>query len=172
MSTLPSEHDVVVVGAGPAGLAAAAEAASSGLTVALVDAGTRAGGQYWRQPDGPALQPRAHLHHDLATYGRLTETIDRYNADFSQSAEIGLIGAFLNPMEYESSGLTPGAATGGRRTPEAAPRGRSPTSWPSLITTAYPRGAKYPVSPIRLPSLSRHRPIASKFSSPKPIGSI
>lgn len=77
MSTSPSEHDVVVVGAGPAGLAAAAEAAASGLTVALVDAGTRAGGQYWRQPDGPALQPRAHLHHDLATYGRLTETIDR-----------------------------------------------------------------------------------------------
>ena len=49
----------------------------------ILDAGTRAGGQYWRQPDGPALQSRAHLHHDLATYGRLTETIDREVADWT-----------------------------------------------------------------------------------------
>ncbi|MEU3456552.1 FAD-dependent oxidoreductase [Micromonospora sp. NPDC006766] len=42
--------DVAVVGAGPAGLAAALAAAESGASVALVDAGVRPGGQYWRFP--------------------------------------------------------------------------------------------------------------------------
>jgi len=51
--------DVAVVGAGPAGLAAAATAALGGGRVALVDASPRVGGQYWRhRSDGPA-QDRA-----------------------------------------------------------------------------------------------------------------
>lgn len=67
--------DVVVVGAGPAGLAAATRAATLGARTALVDAGTAPGGQYWRHP-APAprgLRPDdvAFLHHDLATYHRL-----------------------------------------------------------------------------------------------------
>jgi D-hydroxyproline dehydrogenase subunit alpha len=40
--------DVVVVGAGPAGLAAAARAVESGATVAMVDDNPRPGGQIWR----------------------------------------------------------------------------------------------------------------------------
>lgn len=40
--------DVVVVGVGPSGLAAAVAAAERGLSVLLVDAGRRPGGQYWR----------------------------------------------------------------------------------------------------------------------------
>ncbi|WP_125614020.1 FAD-dependent oxidoreductase [Specibacter cremeus] len=43
--------DVAIVGAGPAGLSAAVHAADAGLNVALVDAGTQPGGQYWRHPD-------------------------------------------------------------------------------------------------------------------------
>ncbi|KAA6221475.1 FAD-dependent oxidoreductase [Streptomyces albofaciens JCM 4342] len=46
---------VVVVGAGPAGMAAALAAAGSGVRVVLVDDGERPGGQYHRQTaDGPA----------------------------------------------------------------------------------------------------------------------
>jgi D-hydroxyproline dehydrogenase subunit alpha len=42
------EHDVVVVGAGPAGIAAACAARESGLAVAVVDDNPSAGGQIWR----------------------------------------------------------------------------------------------------------------------------
>ncbi|MFF5444183.1 NAD(P)/FAD-dependent oxidoreductase [Streptomyces sp. NPDC012888] len=60
----PSRHDLAVIGAGPAGLAAAVTAADLGLTVALLDAGDRPGGQYYRHP-APGLgaaRPEA-LHH-------------------------------------------------------------------------------------------------------------
>jgi NADPH-dependent 2,4-dienoyl-CoA reductase/sulfur reductase-like enzyme len=51
-------HDVIVVGAGPAGLAAACRAAECGATVTLLDDNPRPGGQIWRadahQPKGKA----------------------------------------------------------------------------------------------------------------------
>ncbi|HWT35131.1 MAG TPA: FAD-dependent oxidoreductase, partial [Paraburkholderia sp.] len=47
--------DIVVVGAGPAGLAAAREAAQAGARVAVLDDNPRAGGQVWR--NGPAHPP-------------------------------------------------------------------------------------------------------------------
>ncbi|CAJ4384891.1 pyridine nucleotide-disulfide oxidoreductase [Burkholderia pseudomallei] len=49
--------DVAIVGAGPAGLAAARAAARSGCTVAIVDDNPRAGGQVWRH--GPHAAPGA-----------------------------------------------------------------------------------------------------------------
>ncbi|MEP6598440.1 MAG: NAD(P)/FAD-dependent oxidoreductase [Actinomycetota bacterium] len=48
-------RDLVVVGGGPAGLAAARTAARSGADVLLVDASARLGGQIWRQPASGAL---------------------------------------------------------------------------------------------------------------------
>ncbi|MFJ4824528.1 NAD(P)/FAD-dependent oxidoreductase [Streptomyces bacillaris] len=52
--------DLAVVGAGPAGLAAAVTAADGGLRVVLIDASERPGGQYFRQAapgPGPARSP-------------------------------------------------------------------------------------------------------------------
>jgi D-hydroxyproline dehydrogenase subunit alpha len=46
--------DIAVVGAGPAGLAAASAAARLGRRVVLLDAGPRPGGQYWRHRAGEA----------------------------------------------------------------------------------------------------------------------
>nr|WP_079186224.1 FAD/NAD(P)-binding oxidoreductase [Streptomyces sp. CB01580] len=73
MTTLPSEAeppaDLAVVGAGPAGLAAAVTAAGHGLRVTLLDAGEQPGGQYYRRP-APGLgaaRPEA-LHHGWAAF--------------------------------------------------------------------------------------------------------
>ena len=68
-----------VVGAGPAGLAAAVTAASHGLDVTVVDAGHQPGGQYWRHvdeessgnlPDHPVGQ------HDWRAYVSLRRRFD------------------------------------------------------------------------------------------------
>jgi NADPH-dependent 2,4-dienoyl-CoA reductase/sulfur reductase-like enzyme len=48
MSSAPALHDVVIVGAGPAGLAAAWRAAQQKLRVAVVDDNPSPGGQIWR----------------------------------------------------------------------------------------------------------------------------
>jgi NADPH-dependent 2,4-dienoyl-CoA reductase/sulfur reductase-like enzyme len=53
--------DVCVVGAGPAGLAAAARAAEHGLRVVLLDEQARPGGQYFRQVS-PAVAATAGVH--------------------------------------------------------------------------------------------------------------
>lgn len=57
--------DVVVIGAGPAGLAAAHAAATAGLQVLMLDQGLRPGGQIWRHQPGDVLPAaaRALLHH-------------------------------------------------------------------------------------------------------------
>src|SRR5471032_1501029 len=56
---MKQHFDIVVVGAGPAGLNAAYAAAREGATVALLDDNPRAGGQIWRQ--GPGQPPQAPL---------------------------------------------------------------------------------------------------------------
>src|SRR4051794_28577360 len=44
----PAGFAVAVLGAGPAGLAAAVHAAEQGARTVLLDSGSRLGGQYWR----------------------------------------------------------------------------------------------------------------------------
>lgn len=64
-----SPSDLAIVGAGPAGLAAAVTAARLGLRVTLLDAGERPGGQFYRHPAPGlgALRPQA-LHHDWRAF--------------------------------------------------------------------------------------------------------
>ena len=74
-----STVDLAVVGAGPAGLAAAVTAADLGLSVALLDAGARPGGQYYRHP-APGLgatRPQA-LHHDWRAFAALTRRLEAH----------------------------------------------------------------------------------------------
>ncbi|WP_341318845.1 FAD-dependent oxidoreductase [Paraburkholderia sp. IMGN_8] len=61
---MKQHFDIVVVGAGPAGLNAARAAAREGASVAVLDDNPRAGGQIWRQ--GPGHAPQAPLHTLLA----------------------------------------------------------------------------------------------------------
>lgn len=52
-------YDIVVVGAGPAGLAAATSAATAGSNVAVLDDNPRVGGQIWRAGAGKSAADRA-----------------------------------------------------------------------------------------------------------------
>ncbi|MFJ5774229.1 FAD-dependent oxidoreductase [Streptomyces sp. NPDC093094] len=78
MPTSPSDpvYDLAVIGAGPAGLAGAVTAGELGLRVALLDAGERIGGQYYRHPS-PGLgarRPEA-LHHGRRAYAGLSRRL-------------------------------------------------------------------------------------------------
>lgn len=53
----PTRHDVVVVGAGPAGLAAAVAASERGRSVLVLDQAPHAGGQVWRHRRGERPAP-------------------------------------------------------------------------------------------------------------------
>ncbi|WP_326834278.1 FAD/NAD(P)-binding oxidoreductase [Amycolatopsis rhabdoformis] len=73
MATSPADCDLAVLGAGPAGLAAAVAAAAGGARVALVDAGARVGGQFWRHREGDD----GAVHHDWPTLVRLRSGLSR-----------------------------------------------------------------------------------------------
>lgn len=69
--------EVLVIGAGPAGLAAAAAARDSGARVRLLDSADATGGQYWRHL--PSARPADHeqaLHHDWEIYQQLRTRLE------------------------------------------------------------------------------------------------
>lgn len=72
---------VLVVGAGPAGLAAAVAASDAGARVTLLDSGDGLGGQYWRHlpPQRPSRR-EARLHHGWPAFERLRERVLRDDA--------------------------------------------------------------------------------------------
>ncbi|MEZ2305208.1 FAD-dependent oxidoreductase [Paraburkholderia sp. RCC_158] len=70
---MTQHFDVIVVGAGPAGLHAALASAREGAAVALLDDNPRVGGQIWRQ--GPGIAPQSPLRAllaDLSRHGNVT----------------------------------------------------------------------------------------------------
>ena len=75
MPTSPADlrYDVAVLGAGPAGLAAAASASGAGARVVLLDSAARPGGQYWRNR---GAADTGALHHDWAVFRALQAEID------------------------------------------------------------------------------------------------
>jgi NADPH-dependent 2,4-dienoyl-CoA reductase/sulfur reductase-like enzyme len=86
--------DVVVIGAGPAGIAAAARAAESGARVMVIDEGVGPGGQIWRpavgrQPSSSARQWLARLAASGATMRGSTSVVDvcRNGARYDVMAE-------------------------------------------------------------------------------------
>lgn len=70
---------VVVVGAGPAGIAAALAAADAGVDVLLVDAARAVGGQYHRQlPEEFHAERPGRLQHGWQAFAALRQRIDRH----------------------------------------------------------------------------------------------
>jgi D-hydroxyproline dehydrogenase subunit alpha len=71
-----AHFDIVVIGAGPAGLAAAREAAKAGARVAVLDDNPRAGGQVWR--NGPAHPPSDALRAALQALDSASTDVTRW----------------------------------------------------------------------------------------------
>ena len=69
--------DVAVVGAGPAGLAAAGEAAASGARVVVIDSSEQPGGQFWRhRSEAAGVVDGGELHHGWRDYLELRRVFD------------------------------------------------------------------------------------------------
>jgi thioredoxin reductase len=76
-----SPYDVLVIGGGPAGLAAAVEATGAGLAVCVVDERPTFGGQIFKQPGrGFRVTSARALGHDYARGRRLIEAAERSGA--------------------------------------------------------------------------------------------
>ncbi|MFH6781999.1 MULTISPECIES: (2Fe-2S)-binding protein [Methylobacterium] len=106
----PIRHavDLAVLGAGPAGGAAALAASRAGLSVALIDENPDAGGQVWRKPVRPAAraataEPGDALRADLAASG-ITLLYGRTVWSVGASLDLDMIDAESGRWERVSAG--------------------------------------------------------------------
>ena len=126
--------ELAVVGAGPAGLAAALAAADDGVRVVLLDGAPEAGGQFYRQPAKRlhARRPQR-LHHAWPAWARLRSRLEAHVAAERISllsdrhvwhvepvqdggAAVFAVHALIGPQQRESATVTADAvvlATGG-----------------------------------------------------------
>ncbi|WP_426998108.1 NAD(P)/FAD-dependent oxidoreductase [Pseudarthrobacter sp. N5] len=100
----PISADVAVVGAGPAGLAAAVAAAEAGAAVALVDAGAQPGGQFWRhRPETVVPHPDGRGHHGWHSYLGLRA---RFDAEIRRGRVTYLPGLQVWMPQRDDAGFT------------------------------------------------------------------
>jgi NADPH-dependent 2,4-dienoyl-CoA reductase/sulfur reductase-like enzyme len=81
-------YDVVVIGAGPAGLAAAATAAEAGLSTLLLDENAGPGGQVWRAIASTPVTERDHLGVDYWAGADLVQAVRSSGAEIIQRATV------------------------------------------------------------------------------------
>ncbi len=85
-------RDLAVIGAGPAGLAAAATAAGLGLDTVLVDEQPAPGGQIYRGAEAAGAAQRAILGADYTAGGRLIDEFRRSGAEYRPGTQVWRIG--------------------------------------------------------------------------------
>ncbi|KQX78464.1 NAD(P)/FAD-dependent oxidoreductase [Streptomyces sp. Root1310] len=101
---------LAVIGAGPAGLAAALAAAARGVRVILIDSAAEAGGQFYRQPArGLGARRPQTLHHQWRTWERLRAGLD---AQLAADRVTHLSDRHVWCVEGQSSGFTVHALIG------------------------------------------------------------
>ncbi|MDP5348131.1 MAG: NAD(P)/FAD-dependent oxidoreductase, partial [Paracoccaceae bacterium] len=91
--------DLIVIGAGPAGMAAATEAAGLGLSVTVLDEQTAAGGQIYRAVTGAGAQRGAVLGQDYLDGAGLALAMQASGAQH-------LTGAVVWNIEADAEGIT------------------------------------------------------------------
>jgi D-hydroxyproline dehydrogenase subunit alpha len=106
-------YEVAVVGAGPAGLAAAVTAAQAGCRVVLLDAAPRIGGQFWRHRDDDDGG-----HRDWDAFAGLRAALLRSTVDYRPGAAVWLA---------EPAGSTGAGVGGGARGAEDDRTGSAPS---------------------------------------------
>ena len=82
-----ADVDVLIIGAGPAGLAAATSARRAGATVRVLEASDESGGQFWRHL--PATRPAGdeqRLHHQWQRYQQFRSAV---GADPALTVDVG-----------------------------------------------------------------------------------
>jgi NADPH-dependent 2,4-dienoyl-CoA reductase/sulfur reductase-like enzyme len=90
MNTTPKRdsYDVVVIGAGPAGLAATATAAEAGLSTLLLDENAGPGGQVWRAIASTPVTERDRLGADYWAGAELVQAAQSSGAEIIQRATV------------------------------------------------------------------------------------
>ena len=130
------EPQVLVVGAGPAGLNAAITAAEAGADVVLLDERSQAGGQYFKQP---AVAPVPSLERDrqFATGSRLIERAHEAGVDIRSRSVVW--GGFPGPEIHVAGDSKPVVLRPGRLivASGAYERGHAVPGWtlPGVMTT-------------------------------------
>jgi NADPH-dependent 2,4-dienoyl-CoA reductase/sulfur reductase-like enzyme len=81
-------YDVVIIGAGPAGLAAAATAAEAGLSTLLLDENAGPGGQVWRAIASTPVTERDRLGADYWAGADLVDAVRSSSAEIIQRATV------------------------------------------------------------------------------------
>lgn len=81
-------YDLVVIGAGPAGMSAAITASEQGLSVLVVDRGTAPGGQIYRGVGNASADRKRLLGADYARGGALVDTFRRAGCDYLPGATV------------------------------------------------------------------------------------
>ena len=122
-----ARHDVAVVGAGPAGLAAAATAALAGCRVVLLDSAPSPGGQFWRHREGEAGN---HGYRDWSVFSGLRSIVEE-RVDYIAGATVWFAGAERAPTSQPGFALHTAA-------------GRFEAERLVLATGAYDRALPFP----------------------------
>jgi NADPH-dependent 2,4-dienoyl-CoA reductase/sulfur reductase-like enzyme len=88
IESLDERYDLAVIGAGPAGLSAAAEAAEAGLSVVLLDENGAPGGQIYRGITGMPAPRRAILGADFLRGEAVVDRFERSEASYARHATV------------------------------------------------------------------------------------